>query len=374
MLSPFGLDRALRLGAEAAALYLLSTVVFDAVHFVLHRFERSRWQVLQRLATLHGAHHHFFDSTLQIQEGWASRNLLHHVLPEFLTRLAVVLSGTAVVEPLAVGIVLVIQLVQLGAVVLARGQDSNHRPLTRISARAMGWFVGAHYHALHHLHPAAYFSSVLSILDRVCGTALSLEGKTVVLTGASGALGSALQPLLEAKGARVLALKSGRDFGPFDARGSDAQLRVADILVLAHGSKLEQAMEANCHSFVALIERFRALTSARAQPVEVWAVGSEIEAHPSWGNEELAVYSRSKRAFARHAWRYFRDRSFVYRHIVPSGFRSQMGWGLLSARTTARIALALIMRGFRYVPVTYTGFALLNYFKFLLGGRTGPVH
>ena len=30
------------------------------------------------------------------------------------------------------------------------------------------------------------------------------------------------------------------------------------------------------------------------------------------------------------------------------------------------MALFLIRRGFRYVPVTYTGIALLNYFKFLL--------
>jgi hypothetical protein len=36
----------------------------------------------------------------------------------------------------------------------------------------------------------------------------------------------------------------------------------ADVLVLSHGSKRDQAMAANCDSFVAFIEAFKQLTHA----------------------------------------------------------------------------------------------------------------
>src|SRR5262249_7329988 len=146
----------------------------------------------------------------------------------------------------------------------------------------------------------------------------------------------------------------------------DALLRQSDVLVLCHGSKKDHAMQANCDSFVALIERFKALQRGRRFPVEVWAVGSEIECHGAFGDADLQVYLDSKRAFARHARRYYYDPEILYRHIVPAAFRSRMGPGLMSGRTAARVAFFLIRRGCRYVPVTYTGVALVNFFKFLL--------
>ena len=75
---------------------------------------------------------------------------------------------------------------------------------------------------------------------------------------------------------------------------------------------------------------------------------------------------RSKRAFARAAARLFFDPEILYRHIVPSAFRSRMGPGLMSGHTAARVAFWLIRHGFRYVPVTYTGIAFLNFVPFFL--------
>ena len=46
-------------------------------------------------------------------------------------------------------------------------------------------------------------------------------------------------------------------------------------------------MQANCDSFLALINRFKTLTRHRQVAVEVWAVGSEIEFHPAFGIPEL---------------------------------------------------------------------------------------
>jgi hypothetical protein len=179
-----------------------------------------------------------------------------------------------------------------------------------------------------------------------------------------------LKALLERGGAAcVRSLKFGVDFTYDDYSGLDAVLRETDVLVLAHGSKTDSAMEANCDSFKAIIERYRELTRDRRFPAEVWAVGSEIEFHPTFGDPVLKTYAASKRAFARHARRYYHDRELLYRHIVPSAFRSRMGPGLISGATAAWAALFLIRRGCRYVPVTYTGVALVNYFPFVFGPR-----
>jgi hypothetical protein len=67
----------------------------------------------------------------------------------------------------------------------------------------------------------------------------------------------------------------------------------------------------------------------------------------------------SKRAFARHARRYARDGHLVYRHLVPSVLPA------FAMRLAARVTLALIRRGFRYVPLTTTGIALLGWLSFV---------
>jgi hypothetical protein len=74
-------------------------------------------------------------------------------------------------------------------------------------------------------------------------------------------------------------------------------------------------------------------------------------------------------AFARSAARLVHDPDMLYRHIVPSAFRSGMGPGLLSPQTSAAIALALIRRGFRYVPVTYAGIAIVKSIPFFVRAR-----
>jgi nucleoside-diphosphate-sugar epimerase len=132
-------------------------------------------------------------------------------------------------------------------------------------------------------------------------------------------------------------------------------------------------MLANCLSSIKLIELFRL---HRANPIpsnisisqmlpEIWYLGSEIEIISPPNTPDMLRYSASKRAFAKYARAYYDDRDFLYRHIIPAGFTSSMGKGLVSADWAAAVTMFFVRRGARYVPVTYTGMAYLNYFRFM---------
>lgn len=71
------------------------------------------------------------------------------------------------------------------------------------------WFVNRPYHWRHHFdNQNAYFCGTLTVFDKLMGTALSLKGKTVAVTGASGTLGRSLLLHLHRAGAKVIALTS----------------------------------------------------------------------------------------------------------------------------------------------------------------------
>jgi hypothetical protein len=48
-----------------------------------------------------------------------------------------------------------------------------------------------------------------------------------------------------------------------------------------------------------------------------------------------------------------------------------MGKGAMSAETAVNIALFFITRGIKYVPVTLTGLAVLNFFRFRYADNSG---
>jgi hypothetical protein len=357
-----------RLLWQAGGLFLVATFVFDMIHVALHFCLESRWSVLRRVGGLHQSHHDFFDRQLQWHEDAVVPNLLLHVIPEYGTQMAVCAVALAILEPMAVLIVMAVFTVIFVYVILAKGKDRYHLLHPVLPAAHETVLVGPYYHALHHVYPESYLSSYITLLDRLMGTSCQIRGRRVAITGASGSFGSAMAERLRLAGAEVFPLKFGADFTYADYSAADAVLAQADILVLAHGAKGEHAMQANCDSFLALIDRFKSLTRDRQVAVEVWAVGSEIECHPAFGIPELQSYARSKRAYARAAAVFFRDPDLLYRHIVPSAFRSPMGPGLISGQTAAAVAFWFIRHGFRYVPVTYTGIALINFIPYTIRG------
>jgi hypothetical protein len=354
-------------GAQAFIVFITASFVFDLIHYLLHRFVESRYEFVRRIGRLHLAHHDYFDTQLQFNNDLYLMNFIKHSLPEYCTQLTVCSLALLVFDwvPVAVTACLFTVRVIISEFLL-RGQDTHHRPMAIVPGRHGRIFVESTYHALHHIYRDNYISSYTTLFDRIMGTCCQLRGRRVAMTGSHGALGAPLKERLEAAGvACVKPLIFGQDFTFGDYSSLDASLRETDILILCHGSKKEDAMPANCDSFVEIIERFRMLARGRRLPAEIWAIGSESEIHPALGNPARQVYLESKRAFARHARRYYADKSIIYRHIVPAGFKSRMGWGLISGDTTAAIMLFLIKRGFRYIPITYTGFALANFFKFI---------
>ena len=359
----------LNLGLEMALIYVVSTISFDVVHYLLHRFAKSKYRFLQRLGDLHETHHRWFGPNLRHVDELAMPNLMHHRIPEYLNQVAVTGAFLLVANPLAVALVAVVHTVALVFVLCWRGVDMNHQKTVRLKHPRGHFFVTPSYHYLHHVHNDSHMGSFVQVFDWIMGSCVHLKGQRVAMTGASGAYGSAMKNLLERAGAIVTPLKYGVDYDYADYGRVHDVLRNADILVLAHGSKVEDAMAANCDSFVALIELFRSLTQERLVPPQVWAMGSEIECHPTFGVSELAAYAQSKRAYARYARNYNRAEDILYRHIVTSAFTSRMGRGLMSAKAAAWLSLWLIKRGFRYVPVTYTGVALLNFGLFVAGDR-----
>ena len=230
----------LLVGVEGLALFLAASTLFDVVHYVLHRFLKSRFSLLRRLGLLHQSHHDFYTDQLQFDSRHARANLLYHVIPEYLNQVLFTLAGYFLVGIAPVVLAVAVETF-LFVMVLIRGEMDEHH----IAAEARkgrrnfngGLFVTADYHSLHHIYPDRFYSSYVTLFDRLMGTACQIAGRRVALTGGSGALGEALSRLLEREGAVVTTLKHGVDFTADDASPADPILIEADILVLAHGAK-----------------------------------------------------------------------------------------------------------------------------------------
>jgi hypothetical protein len=349
---------------EALLAFFSATIVFDLFHYSFHQFLQSRYAILRKIGGFHTAHHRFFSVMLKIKKKWARANILQHIIMEYAIQTGVILLWSFWLDPRAVMIALLLNTVIFVTVCYCRGVDPHHLTSKHLPSYRGGFFVTAAYHTLHHVYPHNFFSSYVKVIDWILGTGQQLNGKHIVMTGANGALGSRMKIRLEKAGATVTACQYGVDYTYDNYEKLVRPLAAADILLLCHGSKYENAQQANCDSYVAIIELFKAVHPRGLLPLEIWGVGSEIESHPCFGIKKIQVYAASKRNFAKYARRYFKDRDIQYRHLVHSAFISPMGPGLMTANFAAAVTVFFLKRGFKYVPVTYTGFAFLNYFRF----------
>lgn len=351
---------------QCLLIFLVSTALFDILHYLLHRWQQSRIPLLRMFSSWHWVHHRFLNLQMQVDPSLRVKNLMFHVIPEFLTTIAGTLACALIFPIWAVLTVVALRFGLFAITVRQEGVDIHHMSMDRISGQQSLFWVGPDYHAMHHIYPNNFFSSFFNVFDLLLGKSCQLSGRRFLVTGASGALGSALVKRIERMGGIVGTAKSGVDFRAGEPGLIRDKLERADVLVLAHGSKTEDCLNANCVTFVELIELFEEMGRGRLTPPEVWAIGSEAELHGDFGLASMRDYAASKRAFAAKARRYYASENLIYRHIVPSAFTSRMGRGPISAGLAASMALFLIKRNFRYVPVTVTTLAFWNYFRFIL--------
>lgn len=146
--------------------------------------------------------------------------------------------------------------------------DINHLPGAFLTPPT-NWLVNRPYHWRHHFdNQNAYFCGTLTLVDKLMGTALSLKGKKIAVTGASGSLGQSLLQHLHQAGAKVIALTSKDRTITLDINGQNLEvntinwqigqeeklaelLEKVDILVLNHGINVhgEKTAEAIAKSY-----------------------------------------------------------------------------------------------------------------------------
>ncbi|HEY9737759.1 MAG TPA: bifunctional sterol desaturase/short chain dehydrogenase [Trichocoleus sp.] len=230
-------------------------------------------------------------------------------------------------------------------------------------------------------------------MNKLMGTAVFLEGKTVAVTGASGTMGQALLRELAKQKAKPLALTAS-DRGTFEpdipvikwtlGQESDLQdtLKDVDILIINHGinvhgdstpTAIKNSLEVNALSAWRLMEVFFTTveTSSERASKEVWVNTSEAEANPALS----PLYEISKRLIGDLITLRRSEAPCVVRKIILGPFKSNLNpIGVMSADWIAWAIVALAKRNVRNIivtinPLTYLTFPLKEisqslYFRF----------
>jgi hypothetical protein len=289
-------------------LWLIGAIGFDAVHWALHRMLRSRSAWLRALAWPHGVHHQWIDRELTVHPELRRRNLWCHIVPEYLSQLPFTGLLALWLPPAFPAVVLALQTTVFLGILRAGGLDRNHRPQRLLDAYRPGPWTPPAYHALHHVHPDAYFSAYTKAVDALVGGAVQLAGRRFLLCGpARDAFAAALADELARRGAEV---RRG------EALPGEPALHRLDVLVWCDpAASPEPAVEAWIRT-----------TRERQLPPEVWS-----------------VHARSDDPRARH---YHDDVRVSYRTLrLEPEQRSDP----VRARSAARTVVSRIRRGAHFV-------------------------
>jgi monoglucosyldiacylglycerol epimerase len=265
--------------------------------------------------------------------------------------------------------------------------DLSHKPgdLAGIPAQ---WRVNRTYHWRHHFDETnAYYAGHFTSVDRIIGTSLSLKGKVVAVTGASGALGRGLVAELSSQGAKVIAITTNPD--SIFSEGvnivswqlgaeSDllSHLRSVDIFIVNHGvnvygdrsfAAVNDSFEVNTFSVLRLTELFLSTVTASSDRAtkELWINTSEAEVNPAFS----PLYELSKRTLGDLITLQRLDAPCIIRKLVLGPFKSQLNpVGIMSAPWVAKAIIFLAKRDFRDIivtinPITYLLFPFKESFQ-----------
>ncbi|WP_390902755.1 bifunctional sterol desaturase/short chain dehydrogenase [Umezakia ovalisporum] len=360
---------------------LLAEVFRDTYHVLCHEIKwLSKW---------HNKHHQVYRQDLSIVslQAYQDSQLYHDIVESIL--LVTVLTIIALVfhhMGLWLGVVYGCTFLYGAALRYLSGKidtDYNHLP-GPLQIIPSVWWVNRTYHWRHHFDDVnAYYSGVFPLVDKILGTSLSLKGKTVALTGASGALGQALAAELLRHNAKVVALTTNPEkLAPQTnlkilswELGNEAELRDSlakiDILIINHGvnvysSRTPQAIaasyEVNTFSVLRLMDIFlTTVTGPQAKATkEIWVNTSEAEVSPALS----PLYELSKRTLGNIVTLKRLEGNCVIRKLILGPFKSQLNpYGIMSAQQVARGILFLARRDYRNIivtinPLTYLVFPL----------------
>jgi monoglucosyldiacylglycerol epimerase len=252
--------------------------------------------------------------------------------------------------------------------------DLTHKPgdLVTLPSQIL---VNRTYHWRHHFDDAnSYYCGTFTLVDKIMGTSLSLKGKSVAVTGASGTLGRSLLTELSRQGARVVALTTSppaqfEDISPNIEVlqwqvGAEQELRdrlqKVDILIINHGLNVHsdrdpaavvQSFEVNTFSAWRLMNLFLdTVTESRHKATkELWINTSEAEVNPACS----PLYELSKRTLGELITLRRLDAPCVIRKLVLGPFKSSLNpIGVMSADWVAGAIVALAQRDVRNIIVT----------------------
>jgi hypothetical protein len=269
--------------------------------------------------------------------------------------------------------------------------DLTHRPGQFLDPPSR-LFVNRTYHWRHHFdNQKAYYCGTLTLVDKLMGTALSLKGKTVAVTGASGTLGRSLLSHLHKRGAKVIALTSQNQGVTLSVKGESlpietitwqlgqeselaALLEKVDILILNHGinvhgartaDAIAKSYEINTFSSWRLMELFFSTvrTNKDMATKEVWVNTSEAEVTPAVS----PLYELSKRALGDLVTLRRLDAPCVVRKLILGPFKSNLNpIGVMSADWVAKQIVNLATRDVRNIivainPLTFVAFPIKEF-------------
>lgn len=373
-------------------------LVRDSYHALAHY-----WQPVYRL---HVWHHKVFRRDLSVvSEAIYRQAHWYNDVPEALVMLACSLLPWVVVINLnlglpsqwAAGIGSLYTLSFLGGAI-ARGLGVPHADeLTDVTHR-MGdftnlpsrWFVNRTYHWRHHFdNQNAYFCGTFTLVDKLMGTALSLKGKRIAVTGASGSLGRSLLKHLHDRGAKVIALSSQEEnltvgdnipvktvkWQVGEEAKLAAELESVDILILNHGinvhglrteEAIDRSYEVNTFSTWRLMELFFSTVRTNEDIVrkELWVNTSEAEVSPAFS----PLYELSKRTIGDLVSLRRLDAPCVVRKLILGPFKSNLNpIGVMSADWVAKQIVNLAHRDIRNIivtinPLTFIAFPIKEFF------------
>jgi monoglucosyldiacylglycerol epimerase len=364
----------------------LVELVRDSYHFLSHV-----WSPLMRL---HNWHHKAYkkDFTPVSAELYQKAQLYNDVPESSVMMLSMAL--VALLTPLWGFWLGAIYAAGFWGMALLRSQghlialtDATHEPgpLTTIPSY---WHINRSYHWRHHFDDTeAYFSGTMTVFDKLIGSALSVKGKTIAITGASGTLGRALIQELARQGAKPIALSSSDpnalNTNPITGAistlswqiGEEAalveQIKKVDILIINHGlnvhaqrtpEAIERSLEVNALSTWRLMEAFLATVDNRTGRAtkEIWINTSEAEVNPAFS----PLYETSKRLLGDLITLRRQDAPCIMRKLILGPFKSNLNpVGIMSARWVAWAIVALAKRDIRNIivtinPLTYIAFPI----------------